>query len=317
MSEKLKIICVVGPTASGKTALGVRLAEKLGGEIISADSMQVYMGMPIASAVPTNEEKCGIPHHLMEFLSPSYQLTVAEYTELAHKKIKEVSDKGKIPIIVGGTGLYIDSLVNNIKFTEEVSNTGTREKFEKMYDEAGGEKMLSMLREFDPDIAGKLYANDKKRIVRAFEIYENTGITMSKQYEFSKTEPSPYDVIFIGINYEDREKLYDRINKRVDIMLSNGLLEEAKAFYEKSGKSGGFQAIGHKEFYAYFNGEITLGEAADRLKQQTRRYAKRQLTWFRKNEKINWIYADKTEDVLGEALKIIERSNKNEGTHIT
>ena len=311
--SKVKIICVAGPTASGKTALGVGLAKTLDGEIVSADSMQVYKGMPIASAVPTKEEKENIPHHLMEFLEPAYQLTVAEYVGLAHQKIKDIKARGKTPIIVGGTGLYIDSLVNNIKFTSEDFSTETRKRLEKEYDEIGGEKMLDRLRKFDAETAEKLYANDKKRIVRAFEIYENTGITMSKQYEFSRETPSPYDTVFIGINYKNRELLYERINSRVDKMVEDGLINEAKKFYEKSGKSGGFQAIGHKEFYPYFNGEITLDEAIDRLKQQTRRYAKRQLTWFRKNENINWIYADGSTDVLADALKIIEGSNKNEG----
>lgn len=308
--RKIPIICVVGPTASGKTALGIGLAKALGGEIVSADSMQVYKGMPIAAAVPTDDEKENIPHHLMEFLEPEYQLTVAEYTRLAHKKIEEIKNGGKLPIIVGGTGLYVDSLVNNIRFTDEEFSPETREKYEKEYDKNGGEQMLNRLREIDPDIAEKLYANDKKRIVRAFEIYENTGITMTKQYENSREIPSPYDAVFIGINYKNREILYERINKRVDLMLENGLLEEARKFYEKSGESGGFQAIGHKEFYPFFKGEITLEEAVDHLKQQTRRYAKRQLTWFRKNEKINWIYADQSEDVLGEALKIIGREQQ-------
>lgn len=308
--SKIPIICVVGPTASGKTALGIGLAKALDGEIVSADSMQVYKGMPIAAAVPTDDEKENIPHHLMEFLEPEYQLTVAEYTRLAHKKIEEIKNGGKLPIIVGGTGLYVDSLVNNIRFTDEEFSPETREKYEKEYDKNGGEQMLNRLREIDPDIAEKLYANDKKRIVRAFEIYENTGITMTKQYENSREIPSPYDAVFIGINYKNREILYERINKRVDLMLENGLLEEARKFYEKSGQSGGFQAIGHKEFYPFFKGEITFEEAVDRLKQQTRRYAKRQLTWFRKNEKINWIYADQSENVLGEALKIIGKEQQ-------
>ena len=306
----MKTVFIVGPTASGKTALGIGLAKVLGGEIISADSMQVYKGMPIASAVPTESEKENIPHYLMEFLYPGYQLTVAEYTELAHGKIKELSERGKTPIIVGGTGLYIDSLVNNIRFTSEEFNAETRKRLEDEYDSVGGEAMLDRLKKIDPEISRKINANDKKRIVRAFEIYENTGVTMSGQYEFSKSEPSPYDAVFIGINYKNRETLYERINSRVDKMMENGLLDEARKFYEKPGKSGGFQAIGHKEFYPYFEGEITLDEAVNRLKQQTRRYAKRQLTWFRKNENINWIYADQSENVLGDALKILRKGQQ-------
>ncbi|MCQ2455115.1 MAG: tRNA (adenosine(37)-N6)-dimethylallyltransferase MiaA [Clostridia bacterium] len=310
--KKEKIICVVGPTASGKTALGIGIAKALGGEVVSADSMQVYKGMPIASAVPTNEEKEGIPHHLMEFSNPECQLTVAEYVKLANQKTEEIISRNKLPVIVGGTGLYIDSFLENIKFTKEDFNPDVRRELEELYDRIGGEAMLRKLKETDSATADKLYANDKKRIVRAFEIYKNTGITMSKQYELSKLEESPYEAVMIGINYKNRQTLYKRIDGRVDIMLKNGLLQEAEKFYKKSGKSGGFAAIGHKEFYPYFEGDILLGEATERLKQQTRRYAKRQLTWFRKNEKINWIFPDETPDVLGEALEIIERSRRNE-----
>ncbi len=308
MSEKTKLVCVVGATASGKTALGVDLAKALNGEVVSADSMQVYKGMPIASAVPTKEEMQGIKHHLTEYLSPESQLTVADYVESAKEKISEITANGKLPVIVGGTGLYIDSLVNNIIFTKEKFNPLVRKKYEDEYEKLGGEEMLNRLKEFDSETALRLNANDKKRIVRAFEIYENSSVTVSKQYENSRKEPSPYDTVMIGIGYCDREILYSRINARVDIMLKNGLLKEAEKFYKINGKSGGFQAIGHKEFFDFFDGKITLEEATENLKRQTRRYAKRQLTWFRKNEKINWIYADKTEDVLGEAIKIIERS---------
>lgn len=309
MSSKIKIVCVVGATASGKTEFGVNIAKALNGEVVSADSMQVYKGMPIASAMPSKDEMQGIPHHLLEFLNPDVQLTVAEYVKLAKEKIFDISGRGKLPVIVGGTGLYIDSLVNNISFAEEISNPDVRKKYEDEYDALGGEEMLNRLKKIDADTAERLFANDKKRIVRAFEFYENTGITVSKQYELSKREPSPFSAVMIGVTYRDRQKLYERINKRVDVMLQNGLLDEARKFYEKAGKSGGFQAIGHKEFYPYFDGEITIDEAIEALKQQTRHYAKRQLTWFRKNEKINWIYKDETADILAESFKIIEGSN--------
>ncbi len=308
MSERQKIICIVGPTASGKTDLGVSLAKELDGEIISADSMQVYKNMPIASAVPSNEEKHGINHRLMEFLEPTHQLTVAEYVDLAKKEIQDVISLGKQPIIVGGTGLYIDSLINNIVFLEEDDNKTVREKYEKMYDLLGGTEMLNRLSLFDSISANRIKPNDKKRLVRAFEIYENTGVSMSKQYEISRQEPSQYDYIIIGIGFNDRQKLYDRINLRVDIMIKNGLIDEAKMSYENYKElKGGYQAIGHKELFPYFEGEITLEEAVESLKQQTRRYAKRQLTWFRKNQNINWIYKDKTDDVSDNALKILER----------
>ncbi len=305
--SKQRLICVVGPTASGKTELGVDLAVKLNGEIISADSMQVYKGMPIASAVPDFEEKKGINHRLMEFMSIDNQLTVADYVSLAKREIGDVIKSGKMPILVGGTGLYIDSLVNNIEFFLENFNDETRKRIETEYDENGGEEMLKRLSYFDAVTAERLEANDKKRIVRAFEIYENTGITMSRQYELSRQNPSPYDAVIIGLTYRDRQKLYDRINLRVEKMTENGILDEARKSFEYFDKSGGgFAAIGHKEFFPYFEGKITLSEAVENLKQQTRRYAKRQLTWFRKNENIHWIYKDETPDVLSEALKIIK-----------
>jgi len=308
MSEKIKVICIVGPTASGKTALGVDIAKKFDGEIVSADSMQIYKGMPVASAVPTEDEKNGIPHHLMEIISSDNKMTVAQYVLLAHEKIKDITARGKTPIIVGGTGLYIDSLINNLTFTEEKDNPETRKRLEEEYDLLGGEEMHKRLEKIDPETANRVSPMDKKRLVRAFEIFENCGITMSKQYELSRQNESPYESIIIGIKYEDREKLYDRINRRVDIMVENGLLDEAKSFYKnENSKTGAFQAIGHKEIFPFFSGELSLEEAKENLKRQTRRYAKRQLTWFNKNEKIHWVYPDVTPDVLGEAIKIIDK----------
>ncbi|MBO4468641.1 MAG: tRNA (adenosine(37)-N6)-dimethylallyltransferase MiaA [Clostridia bacterium] len=308
MSAKPKVVCIVGPTASGKTALGIEIAKRLDGEIISADSMQIYKGMPVASAVPTEEEKQGIKHHLMEICDPSDQQTVAKFKELATEKIKEVLERGKTPIIVGGTGLYIDAVVNNITYTPEEADPELRKKLEDEYDAIGGERMLEKLKSIDETAANRISKNDKKRIVRALELYYNSNVTVTKQYENSRKIESPYEFIVIGLKYADRQKLYDRINKRVDIMLENGLLDEAKRFYDKKGqKNGGFAAIGHKELFPFFDGEIKLEEAAENLKMQTRRYAKRQLTWFNKNGEINWIYPDVTEDVTGEAEKILKR----------
>ncbi len=308
MTQKPKVVCIVGPTASGKTALGVKLAKMLDGEIISADSMQVYKGMPIASAVPTEDEKQGVKHHLMEFCEPEDQQTVARYKELATEKIEDILNRKKTPIIVGGTGLYIDAVINNIVYTPQKPDPETRKKLEKEYDSLGGEKMLLKLKKIDKTAAERISPNDKKRIVRAFELYYNADITVTEQYENSRKVESPYDFVIIGLNYADRQKLYDKINKRVDVMLENGLLDEAKkAFLKKGQASGGFAAIGHKEFFPYFEGEISLSEATERLKMQTRRYAKRQLTWFNRNDSIEWIYPDKTEDVLSEAAQILKR----------
>lgn len=307
MSEKTKILCVVGPTASGKTALGVQLAKVLQGEIINADSMQIYKGISIASAAPTEDEKQGVPHHLFEFLSPNDSFTVADYVELAHKKIAEVVSRGKLPVIVGGTGLYISSLIDNVKFLGDAANEQLRNSLAKELEQIGSEEMYKKLLSLDPKAAEKIHPNDARRIIRALELSLSGGLTKSEQNELSKREESPYDVTLIGITYEDREKLYDRINLRVDLMLENGLLDEARKAFNGANSGGAVQAIGHKEFFGFFGGEITLEEARDNLKRATRRYAKRQLTWFNREERINWIYADCQDDTVKEALSIIER----------
>lgn len=307
MSKKIKILCVVGPTASGKTKLSVELAKALNGEIINADSMQIYKGISIASAAPTDDEKEGIPHHLFEFLSQNDTFTVAEYVELAHKKIAEVQSRGKLPIIVGGTGLYINSLIDNVKFLGEGVNAELRESLAKELETLGNQEMYKKLLSLDCEAAKKIHPNDSRRIIRALELCLSGGLSKTEQNELSKKEGSPYDVTLIGVTYEDRQKLYDRINLRVDIMLQNGLLEEAKKAYIDANSGGAVQAIGHKEFFEFFEGKITLEEATENLKRATRRYAKRQLTWFNREERINWIYADKTEDILKSALKITER----------
>lgn len=314
--KKIPVIAIVGPTASGKTDLSVKVAKYVNGEIISADSMQVYKEMSIASAAPTDEEKCGIKHHLFEFLSPIERFTVADYVDLAHKCINEVVARGKTPVIVGGTGLYVDSLLNNIKFNEEspeITET-VRNELMAQFDLLGGEKMLEMLAKIDPDTANKLHSNDKKRIVRALEVYKIHNKTQTELNKDSKKHSSPYEVLYIGIMYSNRDLLYERINKRVDLMVENGILEEAKKTYERSIDSPyystAFQALGHKEFYDYFNGHSSLEECIESLKRSTRRYAKRQMTWFNKNENIHWIKADETESVFEDAKKIIDSNNK-------
>ena len=302
--KKQKIICVVGPTASGKTALGVSLAKHFDGEVISADSMQIYRDMHIASAAPNISETDGVPHHLVEFLPYGSTFTVADYVKVAREKISEIASRGKLPIIVGGTGLYISSLVNNVEFIESDTDIALRERITQEFERVGGTRMLSRLREIDPEAASKLHENDKRRIIRAFEIYESTGNTKSFNDEQSLKNKSPYAACMIGITYRDREKLYDRINTRVDIMLQNGLLDEAKSAFCKNLGGGAVQAIGHKEFFDCFKGEITLDEAVENLKRSTRRYAKRQLTWFNKDTRINWIYIDETNDAAKAAIEI-------------
>lgn len=303
---KIKVIAIVGPTASGKTELSVKLAKRLNGEIISADSMQIYKNIPIATAVPTNAEKENVPHHLMEFLELGDSFSVAQYVKLATEKIKEVNKNGKLPIIVGGTGLYVDSLLLGTNFFEE-DTAKIRAALELEAEQKGIEALFERVKQMDPEYAAKLHINDKKRIIRALEMMEYHKRTVTSLNKEAISKESPFDVCFIGINYEDRQKLYDRINRRVDLMLENGLLEEAKQTFNKKLSKTSAQAIGHKELYCYFKGEVSLEEAAEKLKMETRRYAKRQLTWFKRNRNINWIMADSQENILQAALEIIER----------
>lgn len=305
---KIPLIAIVGPTASGKTALSVDLSLRLNGEIVSCDSMQVYKDMHIASATPDKQEKKGVPHHLVEFLSPKETFSVADYVSLAHKKIREINENGKQPILVGGTGLYFNSLIDNISFTEEKVDEKLRQSLEEEFDKIGSEEMLKKLAEFDKTAANRLHPNNKKRIIRAFEVYMTTGKTITEQQIDSKAVPTPYKPYIIGLTFKDRELLYKRIEQRVDVMLEKGLLKEAENAYNNKNNKTAVQAIGHKEFFDFFEGKVTLEEAVQKLKTETRHYAKRQLTWFGRDDRINWIYLDCTENVQQEALKILERS---------
>nr|WP_317411936.1 tRNA (adenosine(37)-N6)-dimethylallyltransferase MiaA [uncultured Solibaculum sp.] len=289
--QSIPVVAVVGPTASGKTGLGVYLAKRFSGEVISADSMQVYKGMPIGTAQPTKEEMENVPHHLMGFLDPREQFSVARWCQLAEQCIKDIRYRGSLPILVGGTGLYISALLDNIQFIDSPSDPELRQRLNRRAKEEGGQALLNELTQYDPETAAALHPNNVGRIVRAIEMYTLTGITMAEQRRRSRESPSPYHPIMIGICYQDRQKLYDRINKRVDQMMEQGLLEEAKAAIEVE-EGCGLQAIGHKELFPYLKGEVSLEEALERLKQSTRRYAKRQLTWFRRDERIHWLEAD-------------------------
>ena len=284
--EKTKIICVVGATASGKTDLAVKLAKAVDGEIISADSMQVYKNMPIATAVAIKEEQDGVPHHLVEFLDADQTFSVADFVERAKVLIDEITARGRVPIVAGGTGLFVDSLVKNISFSEVGSNADIRNELAEKSNEELYEKLLKL----DPNAAEDIHPNNRKRVIRALELCMS-GISKTEQNENSMLVDSPYDALYIGIGYKDRQKLYDRINKRVDLMLEAGLENEARQMLGKQGLTAR-QAIGHKELQPYIDGKITLDEATENLKRETRRYAKRQLTWFRRNENINWLYAD-------------------------
>lgn len=304
--EKTKIICVVGATASGKTDLSVKLAKAVDGEIVSADSMQVYKNMPIATAVATKEEQDGVPHHLVEFLNTDETFSVADYVELAKSKIAEITSRGRVPIVAGGTGLFVDSLVKNISFSEVGSNAEIRTELAEKSNEELYEKLLKL----DPNAAVDIHPNNRKRVIRALELCMS-GTSKTEQNENSLLCDSPYDALYIGIGYKDRQKLYDRINKRVDLMLEAGLENEARQMLGKQGLTAR-QAIGHKELQPYIDGKITLDEAAENLKRETRRYAKRQLTWFRRNENINWLYADEMskDELVKKAVELVQKHLK-------
>ncbi len=278
-----KVIVITGPTATGKTALSVRLARELGGEIISCDSIQIYKKLNIGSAKPTEAEKCGIPHHLMDFLEPDSTYSVADYVKDAKEKIDEILKRGKVPILVGGTGLYISSLVDNVNFSESNKDIAVRERLKKELEQIGAEALHKRLAEIDSESAKAIHPNNTKRVIRALEIFETTGKTRTEQEEKSKLDKSPYDFCLIALTCE-RELLYERINRRVDIMCEQGLFCEVKDLLS-SGVSPdvqSMQGIGYKEAVMALLGEITEEESIELIKKNSRNYAKRQLTWFKR-----------------------------------
>ncbi len=313
LENLIDIVSVVGPTASGKTSLAVKLAKKYDGEIISADSMQIYKGMQIATAKPDADEMEGIKHHLIDFVSPQETYSVAMFVRDAAKCVSDILNRNKLPFIVGGTGLYVDSFLNNINFSEENRNEKITSELRKIYEESGIDVLLDMLAEIDKKSALRLKdGKNPKRIIRAIEFYKTTGITISEQIENSKRVKSPYRAVKIGLNFRDRQKLYDKINKRVDLMLEKGLLDEAKQVLEGRLSLTSVKAIGFKELIPYFDGEKSLEECVENLKRETRRYAKRQITWFKRDAGINWLYADdyKSEyDLFCDACEILKKEN--------
>ena len=306
--RKIPAVAVVGPTASGKTALAVEIALQYNGEVISADSMQIYKDMTVASAAPSPEEMKGVPHHLLEFSERDISFSVSDFVALATEAALGISKRGRLPVLAGGTGLYINSLIYNYTFTESSPNAELRQRLQEKYEQQGGQKLLEELQKIDSQAAARLHPNDKKRIIRAFEIYELCGSTVTRQTEQSRSTPSPFDFFMIGLTYADRQKLYDRINARVDRMLEKGLEAEARRAFESNLCGTGSQAIGHKEFFEYFEGRQSYEKAVERIKTETRHLAKRQLTWFNRNPDIHWIYADRCDNVAGEAYKILEQN---------
>lgn len=306
-NDKPLVLAVVGPTASGKTWLGVELAKIYGGEVISADSMQIYKGMDIASAKPTEAEKQGIPHHLMGILDRDVSFSAADYVQLANEKIQEILSWGKLPIIVGGTGLYVDSLLENVKFSEGGSDEAYREELCAFAKENGNEALHARLAELDPEAAEGIHPNNLVRVVRALEVCHVTGRRFSDLKRESRLVESPYNSLILGLNFEDRQKLYDRIDLRVDEMVKAGLVEEARQLWQERGMKTAANAIGYKELIPYFEGEAELEDCIATIKQETRHYAKRQLTWFRKNGRIEWLFLDK----FNKKNEILEKCKKS------
>ena len=292
-----RIICVVGPTASGKTKLAVHLAKAYDGEVVSCDSMQIYKHMDIGTAKPTPEEMEGVRHHLIDIIEPGEDFSVGKYVQLADACVQDILSRGRTVIIAGGTGLYVDSLISGRTFAP-VPQTGKREALEARMREAGGEAMLETLRAVDPEAAQRLHPADEKRIIRALEVYEETGKTITQHNLETQAIPPRYRPIWLGLDYADRAVLYRRIDLRVNLMLQAGLLDEIRALLAigVSPDTTAMQAIGYKEFFGALDGSCTLEEAAELCKQRSRNYAKRQLTWFRRNPEIRWLRLTGQED---------------------
>lgn len=290
--EKIPLLVIGGPTASGKTRLAVDLALRHSGEVVSADSMQIYKGMPVGTAAPTAEEMRGVPHHLIGFAEPGKPFSVADYVALAKEKIEQIHTRGNLPVVVGGTGLYIRSLITNTQFTETDGDPALREELRRRAQSEGTEPLLCELRSFDPQSAGRIDPKNLPRLIRAIELYRTTGVTMTEHIRRSRLMPSPYRVCFLCLSFRDREKLYARINLRVDEMLRQGLEQEARCLLKAPDGATALQAIGYKELLPYFRGEITLAQAAEVIRRQSRHYAKRQLTWFRREERARWLFSD-------------------------
>lgn len=295
-TEQIPVVAVVGPTASGKSRLAVELAKWLNSEVVSADSMQIYQEMTIGTAKITPEEMEGVPHHMIDFLPVTSPFSVADYVSMAKTCLQEIHNRGKIPVLAGGTGLYVRSLLQNLDFSEGDHDLSLREELTELANREGVEPLMEELRRIDPESAERIEPNNLPRVIRAIELYRTTGKTMTQHLAASRRNPSPYQVCMIGLNYQDRSVLYDRINRRVDEMMAQGLLEEARTLLQGEGGKTALQAIGYKELKPYFDGERSLEESVAFMKQATRRYAKRQLTWFRREEKIHWLYPDAYED---------------------
>ena len=303
--KKHPVVAVVGPTATGKTALGVALAQHFSGEVISCDSMQIYKGLDVGTAKVTPEETCGIPHHGGDILTPDKPFSVADFTAMAGRLEREISARGALPILVGGTGLYVQSFLNGVRFTEEKAPAGLREQLAAELAEKGGTAMYEELRQVDPEAAAAIHPTNQVRVLRALEHYRATGKKLSEQKAESLPPEKPYRSLILGLDFPDRAALYRRIDLRVDKMLEAGILPEAELVWQnRETYRTAAQAIGYKEFFPYFEGAASLEACTDKLKQASRNYAKRQLTWFRHMEGVVWLDAG-APDVRQTAIRTV------------
>ncbi len=314
--KKIPLIVVAGATASGKTSLAINLAKEFNGEVVSADSMQIYKYMDIGTAKPTIEEMDGVVHHLIDIVTPDVNFSVAEYTKLAHDAILDITNRGKLPILTGGTGLYINSVVNDVSFEEAEQNKELRSELEELAKTEGAEALHKILQEIDPVSAEKIHENNIKRVIRAIEVFRTTGERLSEHNEKSKEIISRYSPVMMEILWE-RETLYERINKRVDIMIEAGLEDETRRLYEMGYTKNltSMQGIGYKEMFEYFDGVWTFDEAIDKIKQYSRNYAKRQNTWFKRDDRIKRL--NPKADYVKNAIELIKKElNFNENRYV-
>ena len=294
-----RIVCVVGPTACGKTTLGVLLAKRYGGEVVSADSMQIYRRMDIGTAKPTRAEMRGVPHHMLDVADPEEDFSVARYVELAARCVDDILARGRLPIVAGGTGLYIDSLLSGRTFARFDPDSPLRRELEEELARRGGAALLEELARVDPDTAARLHPNDGKRIVRALEVYRSTGTTLTAHNAMTRSLPPRYDALTLTLAFQRREDMWDRIDRRVDRMMADGLAEEVRALLDSGvpDRCTAMQAIGYKEMAAALRGDRDTARAAEEIKLRSRQYAKRQLTWFRRNPDARWLLWDREPDL--------------------
>ena len=302
------VLCVVGPTATGKTKMGVALAKRFDGEVVSVDSMQLYRGMTIGTAAPTREEMEGIPHHMVAVADPAESWSAARYVSAADACVQDILRRGKLPVLVGGTGLYLDALIRGTDFAAGSQGTELRQQLQRRARQEGTETLLDELRRIDPAAAQKLHLRDEKRIIRALEVWYETGCTITEHDRQERQRPPKYDALYIGLDFLDRQDLRDRIDKRVDTMVEQGLLEEVETLLASGlpRDATALQAIGYKQFLAVAEGTATRQEAIEEVKLRSRQYAKRQLTWLRRDSRVHWLQYDAPEDFSGILQQVTE-----------